>query len=544
MRTKLLCGILLTLVLVAQRSSGQVKYEEIVRGPGANWLTYHGEYQGWRYSPLQQITRNNVAMLVPKWTYHVDGASQLETTPLVYNGIMYITNSNEVDALDALTGKRIWQYRDDQSSQQGVNRGTAILGDVIYFLTTDIHLVALNRNTGAVLWHKQYADAGKGYRATFAPLALKDRVIVGMADGDSGVRGFVAAFSASTGKELWRFWTIPGRGELGGETWSNYPAEYGGGATWMTGTYDPDLNLVYWSVGNPWPDLYGLERRGDDLYTCSVLALDPDSGKLKWYFQFTPHDTHDWDAQSIPVLVDLDFQGQQRKFLLHPNRNGFFYLIERTNGKFLHATPFVKKLNWATGIDAGGRPIEVPDMEPSLEGTKVCPSLRGASNWMAPSFDPQTDLLYVPALEQCDIFTRATSAPEPMKGMAGTGADQIPSEPGKFYLRALDPMSGGAMRWEYPMTGPATMWAGALSTAGGVVFFGDDDGQLVALNAETGKYLWHYSMGQLLTASPMTFSVEGKQYVSIASATDIFTFGLFEPVVSIPSVATSEQPLK
>ena len=350
MNMKLLCGTFLALALIAQRSSGQVKYEELVRGPGANWLTYHGEYQGWRYSPLLQITRDNVARLVPKWTHHVDGATQLETTPLVYNGIMYVTNSNEVDALDALTGKRVWQYRDDQSSPQVVNRGVAILGDVIYFLTTDVHLVALNRKTGAVLWHKKYAEAEKGYRATFAPLALKDRVIVGMADGETGVRGFVAAFSASTGKELWRFWTVPARGEPGGATWSNFPAEYGGGATWMTGTYDPDLNLVYWSVGNPWPDLYGKGRLGDNLYTCSVLALDADSGNLKWYFQFTPHDTHDWDAQSIPVLVDLDFQGQRRKLLLHPNRNGFFYFLDRTNGKFLHATPFVKNLNWATGL--------------------------------------------------------------------------------------------------------------------------------------------------------------------------------------------------
>ena len=272
--------------------------------------TYHGDYQGRRYSPLKQITRDNIASLVPKWTYHVEGARHLEATPIVSNGVMYVTNSNEVDALDARTGRRIWQYRDDQATQQGVNRGVAVLGDRVYFLTADVRLVALGRTTGAVVWQKQYAP-NRVYYSTLAPLAVKDRLIVGVGGGESGMRGFVAALSASTGEELWRFYTIPAKGEPGAETWDGFPVQYGGGPTWMTGTYDPELNLIYWAVGNPWPDMYGLERRGDDLYTCSVLALDADTGKLKWYFQFTPHDTHDWDAQSIPVLVDLDFQGQR-----------------------------------------------------------------------------------------------------------------------------------------------------------------------------------------------------------------------------------------
>jgi alcohol dehydrogenase (cytochrome c) len=539
---KLLWGKLLAILLIALPASGQVKYDEILQGPGANWLTYHGDYQGSRHSRLKQITRDNVAKLVPKWTYHVEGATHLEAAPLVSNGVMYVTNTNEVDALDARTGRRIWQYRDDQSSQQSPNRGVALLGDRVFFLTGDVHLVALHRNTGAVLWHKQYALASKGYIATLAPLALKDRIIVGVGGGDSGTRGFVAALSAATGEELWRFWTIPARGEPGSETWGDFPAEYAGGATWMTGTFDPELNLIYWPTGNPWPDMYAQGRHGDNLYTCSIVALDADTGKLKWYFQFTPHDTHDWDAQSIPVLVNFDFQGRRRKLLLHPNRNGFFYVLDRTNGQFLHATPFVQKLNWATGVDATGHPIEVPNMEPTREGRRVCPSMRGASNWMSPSYDPETGLLYVPALEQCDIYTRAETAPEPMKGLMGGGAEQIPSEPGKFFLRALDP-STGAKRWEYPMTGLATMWAGTLSTAGGLVFFGDDDGQLVALNARTGRYLWHYFMGQPLSASPMTFSVDGNQYVCIAAATDVFTFGLFEPSVPVPLVPTREEPV-
>jgi len=287
--------------------------------------------------------------------------------------------------------------------------------------------------------------------------------------------------------------------------------------------------------------MYGRPRPGDNLYSCSVLALDPDTGKLQWYFQFTPHDTHDWDAQSIPVLVDLELQGQPRKLLLHANRNGFFYLLDRTNGQFLRATPFVKKLNWATGVDAKGRPIEVPDMDPNPTGKRVCPSIRGASNWMSPSYNPDTGLFYVPTLEECDLYTTSEAAPAPGKDMGGGAAEPIPSEPGKFFLRALEPKTG-AKRWEYPMTGPATMWAGTLSTAGGLLFFGDDDGQLVALDAETGKHLWHYSMGQLLTASPMTFSVQGRQYVSIAAAADIFTFGLFEPAAPVPLVPQRVEP--
>jgi alcohol dehydrogenase (cytochrome c) len=516
--------------------AAQVRFEDIRNGPGVNWLTYFGDYAAQRHSPLRQIHRDNVASLVPKWTYHVDVARRLESVPLVYDGVMYVTNSNEVHALDARTGRRIWHYRDDQVGRQNVNRGAALLGDRLFFVTGDDYLIALHRTTGAVLWHKKFADVEKGYHATLAPLALKDRIIVGVSGGDSGMRGFVAALSASTGEELWRFWTVPAKGEPGSDTWGDFALEWGGAGTWMTGTYDPELNLIYWPTGNPWPDFYGKGRPGDNLYSCSVVALDAGTGKLQWHFQFTPHDTHDWDAQSIPVLVDLDFAGRRRKLLLHANRNGFFYVLDRTTGEFLRAKPFVDKLTWASGVDAKGRPIEVPGMEPAPNGTRVCPSVRGASNWMAPSYNPDTGLFYVPTLEQCDIYNSSAKAPQPMAGFAGGGGEQIPSDPGKFYLRAIDPKTLGR-RWEYPMTGPATMWAGTLSTAGGLVFFGDDDGHLVALDARTGKHLWHYYMGQMLTASPITYTIDGKQYVTIAAATDVFTFGLFEPVKSVPVVA-------
>jgi alcohol dehydrogenase (cytochrome c) len=503
----------------------QVSYKDILRSPTENWLTYHGDYEGRRFSPLKQIDVNTISRLVPMWTHHVEGASHLEATPIVYEGVMYVSDSNMVEALDSRTGLTIWKYRDQFAAKQSVNRGVAILGNSVYFVTADCFLVSLERNSGAILWHKKFADVKKGYFATMAPLALRDRIIVGVSGGDSGMRGFVAALSASTGDEIWRFYTVPAKGEPGAGTWGEFDTQWGGGATWMTGTYDPELNMLYWATGNPWPDYTGHSRRGANLYTDSIIALDGTTGKLKWYFQFTPHDTHDWDAQSISVLANVQFHGRERRVLLHPNRNGFFYILDRVTGQFLFAKPFVEKLDWARGIDASGKPMEVPDMEPIPDGRRVCPSTRGASNWMAPTYNPFTKLLYVPTLEQCDVYTGSAQQPEPMKDLAGGGAESIPSEPGQFFMRALDP-SNGDRRWQYPMTGHAAMWAGSVSTGGGLVFFGDDDGNLVAIDAVTGKYLWHYHMGQTIFASPMTYSFAGEQYVSIAAGADVFTFGL------------------
>lgn len=513
------------LALVAAHLPAQVTYQDILKSPDANWLTYHGDYRGQRYSPLNQIDTKNVAQLAPAWTFGIPGATHLEATPIVYEGVMYVTGSNSVFATDARTGKLIWSYRDQFATRESVNRGAAILGNSVFFVTGDCYLVALQRNSGAILWHKKFADVSQGYFSSMAPLALRDRVVVGVSGGDSGMRGFVAALSASTGEELWRFYTVPKKGEPGAETWGEFDTQWGGGATWMTGTYDPDLNVLYWATGNPWPDYNGTARRGANLYTDAIVALDANTGKLNWYFQFTPHDTHDWDAQSIPVLVDIPINGKQRRVLLHPNRNGFYYVLDRVTGQFICATPFIEKLDWAKGIDASGHPLEVPEMEPIPGGRRVCPSTRGASNWMSPTFDPQTKLLYVPTLEQCDLYTATAEQPAPMKNMAGGGAESLPREPGQFFMRALNPASG-KREWEYPMTGPGDMWAGAVSTAGGLVFFGDDDGTLVAIDAVTGKHLWHYYMGQTLTASPVTFSVNGKQYVSIASQSNVFTFAL------------------
>jgi alcohol dehydrogenase (cytochrome c) len=507
----------------------QVQYQDIVKGPSENWLTYAGTYQGWRYSPLKQITVENAGSMAPKWAYHVPNARGLRSSPIVYKGVMYVTNSNSVYALDARSGRLIWQYLDTRVKEQSVNRGAAISGDAVYFTTTDNYLTALDRQTGALLFSKKFADKDKGISSTSAPLAVKDKIIVGSAGGDSGMRGFVAALSAKTGEELWRTYTVPAKGEPGAESWAGF-LEWGGGATWLSGTFDPELNTLYWTTGNPWPDFSGTRRAGDNLYTCSLIALDLDSGKMKWYFQFTPHDTHDWDAQSWPVLIDIEWQGKPRKVVLHANRNGFFYVLDRTTGEFLRATQLIDKVTWAKGIDAKGRPILIPGKDPTPEGNWVCPSVKGATNWMGQSYHPGTGLLYVLTLEQCGMYTSSSQEPTPMKNFPGGGATE---EGGQVILRALDPKTGKRV-WEYPMTGAGRMWTGIVSTAGGVVFSGDDDGHLVALDARSGKHLWHFNMGELLTASPITYEVDGKQYVAIASASAVFSFGLFEPAQSIP----------
>jgi alcohol dehydrogenase (cytochrome c) len=504
----------------------QVKYEDILRGPKETWLTYAGDYASQRHSPLKQIDRANVSSLVPKWVSHVEGARRLETTPLVYNGVMYVTDTNTVEALDARTGRKLWRYRAENTKSQRANKGVALLGDRVFLVTSDAHLVALHRTSGNVIYDREFASAKDGYFSTVAPLAVKDKLLVGVGGGGSGQRGFVAALSAQTGDEVWRFWTVPAKGEPKSDTWAEFPLEFGGAPTWTTGSYDPALNLIYWPTGNPWPDFYGGGRRGDNLYSDCVLALDADSGKLKWYFQFTPHDTHDWDANETPVLIDALYRGTQTKLLVQANRNGFYYVLDRTTGEFLTAKPFVERLNWAKGVDSKGRPIEVPNMDPTPAGVRVCPSVRGASNWMSPSYDPSTGLLYVVTLEQCDIYSSSAKEPKPSSGFRGTGGEQIPSEPGQMYLRALE-ASTGALRWQHKMPGPATMWAGTVSTAGGLVFTGDDDGNLVALDSTTGKDLWHFYTGHTLYASPITFEMDGRQYVKIAAESDIFTFALF-----------------
>jgi alcohol dehydrogenase (cytochrome c) len=524
-------------LLLSSAALAQVRYEDILKGPQEDWLTYAGSYAGWRYSPLKQITVENARMMAPKWVYHVPNAKGLRTSPIVYKGVMYVTDTNSVYALDARSGRVVWQFAETRSKKSGVNRGAAIWGDRVYFTTSDNYLVALDRQSGSLLFNKKFADVEKGTSSTSAPLIVRDTVIVGSAGGDSGMRGFVVALSAENGEERWRTYTVPKKGEPGSESWGDL-IEYGGGATWLSGTYDAELNTLYWATGNPWPDFAGTPRKGDNLYTCSLIALDLTTGKMKWYFQFTPHDTHDWDAQSWPVLIDTEIRGKQRKVVLHANRNGFFYVLDRVTGEFLRGTPLIDKVTWASGLDDKGRPILVPGKDPTPEGNWVCPSVKGATNWMGQSYNPITGLLYVLTLEQCGMYNSSSQEPVPMKNFAGGGATE---EGGQVILRAIDPKTA-KRAWEYPMVGFGRMWTGTVSTAGGVVFSGDDDGHLVALNARTGKHLWHFNMGELLTASPITYAVDGKQYVAIASATAIFSFGLFEPVEAVtPPVITTRK---
>lgn len=525
-------------LFVCLSASAQVSYEDILKGAGEDWLTYAGTYHGSRYSPLTQIRPENAGSLVPKWVYHVPNASGLRTSPIVHKGVMYVTNTNAIFAIDARSGRQIWEYIDTRAKKQGVNRGAAILGDWVYFTTADNYLTALDRRTGGLIFTKQFADAEKGITSTSAPFIVKDRVIVGSAGGDTGMRGFVAALSAKTGEELWRLYTVPAKGEPGSETWGDL-IEWGGAGTWLPGTYDAESNTLYWTTGNPWPDFAGEPRRGDNLYTCSLLAIDLETGKKRWHFQFTPHDTHDWDAQSWPILIDMPWKGQPRKVVLHANRNGFFYVLDRTTGEFLRATKLVDKLTWAKGIDDKGRPVLIPGQDPTPTGNMVCPSVKGATNWMGQSYHPGTGLLYLLTLEQCGLFSTSAQNPVPMKNFVGGGATQ---EGGQVFVRALDPKTAKRV-WEYPMTGSAGMWSGVVSTAGGVLFTGDDDGQMVALDVKTGKHLWHFNIGESLTASPIVYQVDGKQFVAIASATSIFSFGLFQPMqpVALPKVTVERQ---
>jgi alcohol dehydrogenase (cytochrome c) len=540
MRRKVIC-----LMLMALPVYGSVRFVDVVKTPADNWLSYSGDYSGQRFSTLSQIRSANVGQLVPQWVFHVPGASRLEVTPIVVNGVMYITNGNEVYALDAKTGRSLWHYKRARSRTTGLNRGVAVLGDQLFFVSSDAHLIALSLKTGGVLWDVEYADASKNYSATMAPLAINGKVVVGVAGGDCGIRGYIDAYEAATGKHVWRFWTVPRPGEPGAETWGGRPSDLAGGATWMTGTYDPVENVLYWTTGNPGPDFYGSERPGDNLYTDCVIALDPDTGKMKWYFQFTPHDTHDWDAEEIPVLVNATFRGKRSKLLLQANRNGFFYVLDRTDGKILLAKPFVKKLTWARGVFPNGQPDVVPDMNPTSSGKLVCPANVGATNWLSPSYNPATGLIYVMAIEACDVYISSALSARNGGCSEGTGVERFRQYTGQFFLRAID-IQNGTVRWEIPLTsgedGYISSMPGTLSTAGGLVFFGDDAGYVAAADARTGSLLWNFCTGQMITASPMTYAVGGRQYVSIASGTDIFAFALFEPATPLHQPAIEEIP--
>lgn len=521
--------------LVASLSGGssswaEVTYQRLLNATQEpqSWLTYSGDYAGLRHSLLKQINAANVRHLGMQWAFQLGTTGQLETTPLVIDGIMYATGpGSRAYALDPRTGRRIWRYERRLPEKiplccGPVNRGLAALGDKVFLATLDAHLVALDAKTGNVVWDVEAADYRRGYSFTLAPLAVKDKIIVGVAGGEFGIRGFIDAYYAETGQQAWRFYTIPAAGEPGSETWEGDSWKMGGAPAWLTGTYDPELNLTYWGIGNPGPDLYGEDRSGDNLYSDSVVALDADTGKLKWYFQFTPHDVHDWDATEIPVLLDLEFRGQPRKLLAHANRNGFFYLLDRTNGRFLLAKPFAR-VTWAKEVGPDGRPVVIPGTDPTPEGNYVCPGLTGATNWMSPSFNPSTGLFYVAVREQCDKFFGSPQVHREGHEFFGSAFQAVPGDKEWGAVRALDPRSG-EIKWEFKYY--SAPMAGTLSTAGGLVFAGDMEGYLIALDARTGKSLWHLQTGAPVVAAPISYSLDGKQYIAIASGGTLFAFAL------------------
>ncbi len=498
--------------------------DQVLHPKPGDWPTYSGNLNGNRYSPLTGINVKNVSSLRAAWIHPLPYFG-LETTPLVIDGVMYVTGPNQVQALDGRTGREIWNYSRPRTTPatisgdaaKGANRGVGILGDRVFFITDNAHLLCLHRLTGALLWEVVMAGPTEHYGGTSTPLIAGDLVIAGVSGGDEGIRGLLAAYKATTGEQVWRFWTIPHAGEPGADTWSG-DSQPQGGATWTTGSYDTQTGTLYWGIGNPYPDTDGDNRGGDNLYTDSDLALDAKTGKLLWHFQFTPHDLHDWDANQPLVLVDAPFHGRQRKLLLHANRNGFFYVLDRTNGELLQATPMVKRLTWASGVGPDGRPQLLPANQTSLAGVKTCPAVRGATNWYSTAYNPSTHLYYVMTVEDCSVYRKAQDG--------GYGPVNDPTDPAIKVLRAFA-VEGGKTAWEIPLIGrPERNYAGVLSTAGGLLFFGETSGGFAAVDAGTGKYLWHFEASEPWKASPITYMIDGRQYVAIASGANILSFSL------------------
>jgi alcohol dehydrogenase (cytochrome c) len=542
---------------IAQQNTGAPVVSEVPRAPApklpevtsqdlldglknpTRWLSYSGDYTGRRHSPLKQITPDNVGRLAAQWTWQAEGMPinrGFESTPLMMDGTLYISgNQNYAWAVDARSGRQVWRYRRAQTpgltygGANPSNRGLAALGTLLYMGTLDAHLIALDRDTGRIVWDTVLDDYRLGHAAIAAPLVVKDKVITGNSGGDIPTRGFIDAYDAKTGKRVWRFYTIPGKGEPGSETWSHEEVlPRGGGATWVTGTYDPELNLTYWGVGNPNPDYWSAERMGDNLYTASLVALDADTGKLRWHFQFTPHDTHDWDSNHIPVLGELPINGQTRKVVMVANRNGFYYTLDRATGELLVGKPFTGT-KWARELDAKGRPIVLSNgvIPPGgSEATTPCvPDFRGGTVYNPPSFDPALQLFFVMARETCAYYTPTKQEWQVGRSYMGGGMRKLP-EPDYSALRAIDPKTG-AITWEHKFE--TASLAGVMSTASGVVFAGDHEGFFNAFDSKTGKKLWSYRTGSpIWGAAAVTYMLDGRQYVLIPSGNTITAFALAE----------------
>ena len=543
-RVLLTLNILLTTTFLGQLTAQEQQFETVMTPAFSpiswerlvnadqepeNWLMYSGTLDSQRYSLLDEINVDNIDQLEMKWAYQIPVIDRAETVPLVVDGIMFITEApSNVVAVDAATGRQYWRYDHELPDDLRIccgrnNRGVAILGETLFMSTLDAHLVAIDARTGNLLWDAEVAEHSSGYSKTAAPMIVKDKVVTGIAGGEFGIRGFIDAYDAATGELAWRAYTIPGPGEFGNDTWSGDSWKTGGSATWITGAYDPDLNLVYWGTGNPGPDWNGDARLGDNLYSDSALALNGDTGEIEWYFQFTPHDVHDWDAIQVPILADIEFQGQERKVMMWANRNAFFYTIDRATGEFLMGKPFAAQ-TWAEGLDVNGAPIRVPGLFPTYEGIMVSPPITGGTNWYSPGYSQQTGLFYVTSFDGEQIFFKRDEEYEEGERFTGGGGryDQ-PMDAFHSSIRAIDPATA-EIQWEFPIMPRSS--AGITTTAGGLVFTGSADGYFFALNAETGEELWNISLGRRVHSAPITFEAEGKQYVSIASGNVVYTFGL------------------
>jgi acido-empty-quinoprotein group A len=545
---KLCAAVCLSLLPVLLVGQGQgLDPALLMKLPTDAWPTYNGDYSGRRYSPLKQINATNVKNLTLAWIYRANTSSQgalvggegpeispgltgpgagaisIKATPLMVNGILYFASPDHAWAVDARTGREVWHYfwRTKGGDHIG-NRGMGMYGNWLYFLTPDDYFVSLDATTGRERWHKLVANMKAQYFTTAAPVVIHNHVIFGVSGDALDVAGFLESHDPETGALQWKWNTTPRPGEPGAETWPDeYSMTHGGGMPWVPGTYDPELNLYYVGTGNPNPVLAGQSRKGDNLWTCSIVALNPDTGKLVWYYQTSPHDTHDWDSAQAPVLIDGEFGGQPRKLLAQASRNGHYFLLDRTNGQHLVTSKFIESLNWTKGINAKGQPIPDPAKEARVDGTLISPNTSGATNWPPPSFNPDTGLFYVGTSQSFSILylTDTEGRPE------GWGAAERNVGNSGNALRAIE-YKTGKMRWTHPFPGGGGGAMGLLSTAGGLLFGNDGSGNFVAYDPASGKPLWHAGLGANTSNGPQTFVLDGRQYVVVAANDMLFAFTL------------------
>ena len=534
-------------LFVSGQVGAQVPYDRIVNATEEpeNWLTYNGDYMSQRYSRLDQITPDNVTSLELKWILQNQVFGAWQSNPIIVDGVMYVTERpNSVMAVDAITGRVFWKFRHTPSENARVccganNRGVAVLDDRVFMGTLDARLIALDRINGQPLWNTEVADVNLAYSVPMAPLVVKDKIIVGVGGGEYGIRGYVAAFDAETGEQAWKTYTIPGPGEPGHDSWEGDDWEHGGASVWITGSFDPELNLTYWGVGNPGPDWNAGQRPGDNLFSDSVIALDADTGELEWYFQFTPNDGYDYDSVQVPVLADMVWRGEPKKVMMWANRNGYFYVLDRVTGLFLEGKPFVT-VNWSSGLDENGRPIPTPQPE----GMPTYPGNQGGTNWYPPSYSPRTGLFYFSAWENYATIYRAEEseyvpgqaflgggfsvlAPSPDAPTIGIGRtnpiNNWTDEVGYASLKAMDPQTGEAV-WSYNQYDVSD--SGMLTTATDLLFTGGREGYFHAIDARSGDLIWNVNLGGQIVMAPVTYMVDGIQYVSVISGNGLSTFAL------------------